>query len=97
MDTQNNGAPVNKQPAYQAPQMPPTSVGNWFLTILLLCIPLVGLIMLFVWAFGENTEPSKRNWARAQLIWMLIGIICSIVFGAALAGVIASLAASAGI
>jgi hypothetical protein len=48
------------------------SVGSWIGTMLLCCIPLVGLIMMFVWAFGDATNPSKKNWARAALILTLV-------------------------
>ncbi len=52
----------------------PVTIGNWMLTYLLMCIPLVNVILLFVWAFGSNTPVSKANWAKASLIWMVIGI-----------------------
>ena len=52
----------------------PVTVGDWVLTFLLMCIPLVNLIMLFVWAFGGNAPISKANWAKAALIWTLIAI-----------------------
>lgn len=52
----------------------PVSVGNWMLTYLLMCIPIVNLILLIVWAFGSNTPVSKANWAKASLIWMLIAV-----------------------
>jgi hypothetical protein len=55
------------------------SVGNWMVTILLTYIPIVNLIMLIVWAFGGAQE-SKANWAKAMLIWMLIGIVIWIIF-----------------
>ena len=62
--------------------------GEWFVTFLITAIPLVGLIMLFVWAFGSNTNPSKANWAKAALIWMAIAIaiyvIIFVTFGAAM-------------
>lgn len=56
------------------------SLGNWLLTMLLMIIPIVNIVMLFVWAFGGNTAKSKSNWAKAQLIWMLITIVLSIIF-----------------
>ncbi len=56
-----------------------TSTGQWVLTLFLMCIPILNLILLFVWAFGSNTEPSKQSWARANLIWILIAIIVVIV------------------
>lgn len=70
------------------PQTRPMSVGDWMLTILLTAIPLVGIIMLFVWAFGSDTRSTKSNWAKAMLIWALIFIvlyaIIFAVFGAAI-------------
>ncbi|MBU5351402.1 hypothetical protein KQI74_03865 [Paenibacillus barcinonensis] len=44
------------------------------LTLFLMMIPLVNLIMLFVWAFG-GSNPSKANFAKASLMWALIGIV----------------------
>lgn len=72
------------QPQYQQPvSMPPqnvTSTGSWVLTLFLMCIPIVNIVLLFVWAFGSNTEASKQNWARANLVWILIGIIATVAF-----------------
>ncbi|PLT46823.1 hypothetical protein B8V81_1047 [Paenibacillus pasadenensis] len=48
------------------------TTGNWFVTQLLLAIPIVGLILLFVWAFGENANVNKRNLSRAYLLLFLI-------------------------
>ena len=63
------------------------SLGNWMVTMLIMIIPIVNIVMLFVWAFGGSTETSKSNWAKAQLIWTLIGIVLStiiiVLFGAA--------------
>ncbi len=48
--------------------------GEWFLTLFLVAIPLVGIFFLFVWAFGATTNPSKANWAKASLVWAAIWI-----------------------
>ncbi len=56
------------------------SVGDWLITIIITAIPLVGIIMLFVWAFSSNTNPSKSNWAKATLIMIAIAIVLSIIF-----------------
>lgn len=48
---------------------------DWFLTIFLTAIPIVGLVLLFVWAFGGNAKPSKANWAKATLLWLVLGVI----------------------
>ncbi len=67
---------------YQEYLKQPMSVGDWFITILISAIPLVGLIMLLVWAFSANTNINKANWAKAYLIWMVIGIILAFfIFG----------------
>jgi len=47
-------------------------------------IPFIGFIMLLVWAFGSQTNPNKKNWARAILILMLIGIVLSIILSSTL-------------
>lgn len=43
--------------------------------------------MLFVWAFGSNTKPSKANWAKAALdmyaILISLYIVLAVLFGAA--------------
>jgi succinate dehydrogenase/fumarate reductase cytochrome b subunit len=61
--------------------------GDWFVTLLIAAIPVVGLIMLFVWAFGGGTNPSKANWAKAALIWFAVIIVfyilIALIFGAA--------------
>ncbi|MDX1672033.1 MAG: hypothetical protein R3211_06805 [Balneolaceae bacterium] len=57
------------------------TVGDWVLTLFLTFIPIVGIIMLFVWAFGSNTHPIKANWAKASLIWVGIAIVLYIIFG----------------
>jgi len=56
------------------------SMGEWLITMLIMIIPVVNFIMLFVWAFGSNTQESKANWAKAQLVWLVIGIILLFLF-----------------
>ena len=64
------------------------SVKDWLITMLIVSIPLVGFIMIFVWAFGDNTNKNKANWAKASLLLILIilGIYAALflTFGAAL-------------
>jgi hypothetical protein len=66
----------------------PMSVGQWVATILLLAIPLVNIVLLFVWAFGGNVNTNKKNYCRAALIIaavvLVLYIIFFIAFGAAI-------------
>lgn len=75
----------------------PMSVKDWLITLLLMAIPLVGIIMLFVYAFGSNENVNRQNWAKAQLIMMAIvlGLVLLffIIFGSIFA---ASMASGAG-
>lgn len=88
MDTNNMNQNQNQQPVGQPAGQPqveaPVSVGDWMLTILLMFIPCVNVIMLFVWAFGSSAPKSKSNWAKAQLIWVLISVVLSIILYATL-------------
>ncbi|QFG01050.1 hypothetical protein PB01_00600 [Psychrobacillus glaciei] len=54
------------------------SVGEWLITMLIMIIPIVNIVMLFVWGFGN--ADSRRNYARASLIWMAICILLGILF-----------------
>ena len=51
------------------------SVGSWMLTILLAGLPIFGLVYILILAFGNGRSASKKNWARATLVW---GIIASV-------------------
>lgn len=66
---------MNFPPEYQKP---PQSLGDWIINVLITKIPLIGFIMLIVWASDKNTEPNKANWAKAELIVTLIGFIIGI-------------------
>ncbi|WP_291117835.1 hypothetical protein [Flavobacterium sp. UBA6135] len=52
----------------QDQNLKPMSVKDWVITLLIMAIPLVGFIMLFVYAFGSNENINKQNWAKAQLL-----------------------------
>ena len=56
------------------------SVGSWMLTLFLMAIPGVNLVWLLMLAFGSGHSASKRNWAKASLIWMVISVVLSIAF-----------------
>lgn len=82
------------QSAINNQQEKPISFLNWLGTMLLPYIPFIGsityLVMLFVWAFGRDSNPSKKNWARARLVVTLIGIISLIILIAYVTGTVLS-------
>lgn len=65
----------------------PVSLGDWIITLIVLCIPIVNIVMMFVWGFSAGTPPSKRNYCRAALIMMAVMFVLyfllAITFGAA--------------
>jgi hypothetical protein len=82
---------VQPNPVNDSQQYTPMSVGEWVVTTIILAIPIVGFIMLFVWGFGSNTQPSKANWAKATLIMIGISIVLSFLFLGSLLGIMGSL------
>lgn len=61
----------------------PMSVGDWFVTILILAIPIVNIIMYLVWAFSSGTNLNKKNFCKATLLWMVIGFVFAIIYAIA--------------
>ena len=57
----------------------PMTTGQWMLTTFLSSLPIAGLILLFIWAFGSGHHPSKSSWAKAMLIWQAIIIGLTII------------------
>jgi len=53
------------------------STKDWILNLLILMIPIVNIIMLFIWAFGSESPENKAraNFAKASLIIMVIPIL----------------------
>lgn len=68
----------------------PMSMGDWVITLLILSIPCVNIIMYLVWAFGKNGNVNRRNYCRAGLIFVAIGVVISIIVGVVFAMAIGS-------
>ena len=51
------------------------STKEWVIINLVMLIPIVNIIMLIVWAFGDNTNLNKANWAKASIIVWVIGFL----------------------
>lgn len=59
---------------------------DWMITMLIMFIPCVNIVMMFVWAFGSNVNPSKKTYFQAVLIWGAIFIAIEILFYVLLGG-----------
>ena len=75
---------TNVQPGYQPPSTgysisSPLSVGDYIITFIISGIPLVGFIMLLVWACSSSTNINRKNYAIAILIFQLIAVVLSII------------------
>jgi len=56
-------------------------IGDWIVTMLLLSIPIVNFVLIIMWAFGSNVNPSKKSYFQAYLILALIGTVIGILIG----------------
>ena len=45
----------------------------------LIAIPIVGFIVLLVWAFSKNTNLNRKHYARSVLIWALISVLLGVI------------------
>ena len=68
-------APKDKKAAQEKEKSTVISLGEWMWSLLLTFIPVVNLIVLIIWSVTEETNPSKKNFARARLIYAGIGIV----------------------
>ena len=78
-------------PAY-AKKTTDMTVGAWVGTLILMGIPIVNFICLIVWAVSSSPKKqSRKNWAIAQFILMLISLILMIVLAVAFNSVISEM------
>jgi hypothetical protein len=57
----------------------PFSTGGFFLVQLAMLVPLLNIILLLVFALSGSTNLNLRNWSRAMLIFVAIGILVSLI------------------
>jgi cellulose synthase/poly-beta-1,6-N-acetylglucosamine synthase-like glycosyltransferase len=53
------------------------SVWYWMFMLLITAIPIIGFIMVLVWAFTGDNE-SRKNYFRAILAWILIFVVFAV-------------------
>ena len=59
---------------------------NWICTLLLLMIPIANIVLMFVWAFGKDVNPSKKTFFQAELIVGGVVLVLYIIFFASMFG-----------
>ncbi|GBU26505.1 hypothetical protein R84B8_00015 [Treponema sp. R8-4-B8] len=67
---------------------------DFVIASIIMCIPVVGLVVYIIWACGGCENLNRRNFARAMLILLAVGLVLSLlsyfavnkVIGAALGG-----------
>lgn len=59
----------------QAAAEQPTSLLGWLWMYIILLIPLANIAMLLIWVFSDTTPVSKKNWAKATLIFLVFVFI----------------------
>lgn len=69
---------TEEAPAEEDKNLKPTTTAGFFWAEFLLLIPIVNIILLFVWAFSKKVRYGRRNFARSILIWALIAVIAGI-------------------
>ncbi len=91
-----------QQTAYTPPPLPreildsdikgtkyePISAWGFIGIMLLMCIPIVGILLVIIWACGGCRKLCKRSLARATLIMTAIGLVISLIIGIAAGGFI---------
>ncbi len=58
----------------------PASVSTWVGRFLLLFIPLVNIVLLFVWSFQGEKPTNLRNFARGQLVILAVSFLLLFIF-----------------
>lgn len=72
--------PMQGYPIKEEPSKRVASVGSFFGFSFLFGIPVIGLIITIIMACGAGSNDNIKNYARAQLIWTLIGVLLVIIF-----------------
>ena len=61
-----------------APEEKPMKVIGYLLTLFVFTLPLIGIVMAFLWALGKKTKRNLKRLATAQLILWGIGLALTI-------------------
>lgn len=70
-----------------APEDNVVKIGTWMFTMFMMLIPLVNIIYL-IYCACDSSRLSRANWARAQLIWLLILFVAGIILSVCMGGLL---------
>jgi ABC-type sugar transport system permease subunit len=59
----------------------PLTVGEWWLTLIVLCVPLLNLILCLVWALRRSGNIHRRDFCRATLLLIPVAVVIALVRG----------------
>jgi hypothetical protein len=81
--------PIESRPqrytGYSSNNEDPVSFWQWVGTLFIMMIPGIGLIMVIYWALSAHTNTSKRNYARALLLFQIPLVIVMVAICASMA------------
>ena len=58
----------------------PLSVMDWIVVFFLVGLPVLGIILVLYWSFGENVNINKKNFSKAILIVFVLTFGLAILF-----------------
>lgn len=93
MNCPNCGAPIDERAVGATSEYKPISMWGYFGYEILFSIPLIGFILLIVFAFGGTKNVNLKNFARSYFCYtIIVAIIAGVIIGSlAGAGALAGL------
>lgn len=74
----------------------PMKIMDWIITFFVMGIPLLNIVMFFVWGFGAEANKSRKTYLQASLILAVIAVILMVIFGTAILTIISIVSDNAG-
>lgn len=90
-NAQGGAANQNVRNYDQTITAPILTFGDYLIMMIIMMIPIVNIVMLCMWGFGSDTNPNKKNWAKAQLVMIVIGMILALLLWSAIIAMFVSL------
>ncbi len=67
--------------AAPSPEKRLLTVGEWWVTLVVLCVPLLNIILCLVWALRSSGNIHRRNFCRATLLLIPVVVVMALVRG----------------